>query len=87
VRGGFNLVAMSSAQIASMAFIPFDARTGRLGAARWYPVDTSESALCSGGCSEVSGNTVYESQVMGLYKPRNAALPGTYLATPEGLPH
>jgi hypothetical protein len=81
VPGGFNLVAMSSAQIASMAFVPFDPRTGRLGAARWYPVETASSSLCSGGCSAVTGNTVYQNHVMGLYKPKSATLPGTYLAT------
>ena len=81
VRGGFNLVAMSTAQIASMAFIPFNPRTGRPGAARWLPVEISSSSLCSGGCSEVSGNTVYQNHVMGVYKPKNATLPGTYLAT------
>jgi hypothetical protein len=81
VPGGFNLVAMSSAQIASLAFVPFDPRTGSLGAARWYPVQTSLSSLCSGGCSAVSGNTVDQDHVMGLYKPKSATLPGTYLAT------
>jgi hypothetical protein len=80
VRGGFNLVAMSSAQIASMAFIPVDPRTGRPGTARWYPVTTASSSLCPAGCSAVTGNTVYQNQVMGLYKPKNATLPGTYLA-------
>jgi hypothetical protein len=72
---------MSTAQIASMAFIPFDSRTGRMGTARWYPVQTASSSLCSGGCSAVSGNTVIQNHVMGLYKPKNATLPGTYLAT------
>jgi hypothetical protein len=81
VPGGFNLVAMSTAQIASMAFVPFNPRTGRMGPARWFPVQTSSSSLCSGGCSAVSGNTVIENHVMGLYQPKNATLPGTYLAT------
>jgi CHRD domain len=81
VPGGFHLVAMSTAQIASMAFVPFDPRTGRLGAARWYPVETGSSSLCSGGCSAVTGNTVYQNHVMGLYQPKSATLPGTYLAT------
>jgi CHRD domain len=80
VPGGFNLVAMSTAQIASMAFIPFDSRTGRLGTARWYPVQTSSSSLCSGGCSAVTGNTIIQNHVMGLYQLKSAALPGTYLA-------
>jgi hypothetical protein len=81
VPGGFNLVAMSTAQIASKASIPFDPRTGRLGPARWLPVEISSSSLCPGGCSAVSGNTVYQDHVMGLYKPKNATLPYTYLAT------
>jgi hypothetical protein len=81
VPGGFTLVAMSTAQIASMAFIPFDSRTGRPGTARWFAVQTSSSALCSGGCSAVSGNTVIQNHVMGLYQPKSATLPGTYLAT------
>ena len=79
--GGFNLVAMSSAQDASMAFIPVNARNGSFGTATWYPVNTTASPLCSGGCSLVTGNTVYNNQVMGLYAPVGAALPGTYLAT------
>ena len=71
VPGGFNLVAISSAQAASMAFIP---ATGgnwpSFGTARWYPVNVAASSLCSGGCSIVTGNTVYQNQVMGLYVRR-----------------
>ena len=81
VPGGFNLVAMSSAQDASMAFIPVNARNGSFGTATWYPVNATASPLCSGGCSHVTGNTVYNNQVMGLYAPVGAALPGSYLAT------
>ncbi len=81
VPGGFDLVAMSSAQDASMAFIPVSARNGSFGAATWYPVNVTASPLCSSGCDLVTGNTVYKNQVMGLYAPVGAALPGTYLAT------
>jgi hypothetical protein len=82
--GGFNLVAISSAQASSLAFIPASARHGSFGAARWSPVKVANSPLCSGGCSAVTGNTVYKNKVMGLYAPAGAALPGTYLATAAG---
>ena len=79
--GGFDLVAMSSAQYASMAFVPVTPRR-LLRPADWYPVSCLEQrSLCSGGCSVVTGNTVYQNQVMGLYAPTGATLPGTYLAT------
>jgi CHRD domain len=81
VPGGFGLVAISSAQDASMAFVPVSARDGSFGPATWHPVTVSTSALCPAGCSAVTGNTVYQNQVMGLYAPTGAALPGTYLAT------
>jgi hypothetical protein len=84
VPGGFNLVAISSAQAASLAFIPVSTRHGSFGAARWYPVNVTTSSLCPGGCSHVTGNTVYKNQVMGLYDSKGAALPGTYLATIAG---
>ena len=84
VPGGFNLVAISSAQAASLAFIPVSTRHGSFGAARWYPVNVTTSSLCPGGCSHVTGNTVYKNQVMGLYDPKGATLPGTYLATVAG---
>jgi hypothetical protein len=62
-----------------MAFVP---ATGgdwpSFGTATWYPIDVA-SALCSGGCT-VTGNTVYQNQVMGLY-PQSDAIPRTYLAT------
>ena len=64
-----------------MAFVPVSARDGSFGPATWYPVTVSTSALCPDGCSAVTGNTVYQNQVMGLYAPTGAALPGTYLAT------
>jgi hypothetical protein len=78
VPGGFNLVAISSAQASSMAFVPATRGTWPLfGQATWYPIDVS--SLCPpAGCSMVTGNTVYQNQVMGLYV---SDAPGTYLAT------
>jgi len=84
VPGGFNLVALSTAQGPSMAFVPVNARNGSFGTATWYPVNVTASPLCSSGCDLVTGNTVYKNQVMGLYAPDGAALPGTYLATVSG---
>jgi len=81
VPGGFDLVAGSSAQAASMAFVPVSARNGSFGTARWYPVNVTASPLCSGGCSLVTGNAVYRNHVMGLYVPTISAAPHTYLAT------
>jgi CHRD domain len=81
VPGGFNLVAMSSAQASSLAFVPVSARTGSFGRARWHPADVAASPLCSGGCAVVTGNAVYENHVMGLYIPASSGAPHTYLAT------
>ena len=83
VPGGFNLATISSAQASSMAFVP---TTGgnwpSFGTATWYPVDVAASPLCSGpgGCSMVTGNTVFQNQVMGLYVQSDGK-PRTYLAT------
>ena len=81
VQGGFNVVAVSSAQPSSMAFIP---ATGgdwpSFGTATWYPIDVGASPLCSGNCGKVTGNTVYQNQVMGLYTASDS-IPRTYLAT------
>ena len=84
VPGGFNLVAVSSAQPSSMAFVPTTRGTWPLfGKATWYPVDVAGSRLCSGpkGCSIVTGNTVFQNQVMGLYVRQSGGKPRTYLAT------
>jgi hypothetical protein len=81
VRGGFNLVAISSAQAASMAFVPVRVRSRSFGRATWYPVRVAASRLCSGGCSAVTGNTVYQNHVMGIYIPANPAEVHSYLAT------
>jgi hypothetical protein len=79
--GGFNLVAISSAQAASVAFIPVNARRGSFGRATWYPVRVARSPLCPGGCSIVTGNTVYRNHVMGLYVPTGSNATHSYLAT------
>jgi hypothetical protein len=80
VPGGFNLVAISSAQASSMAFVPASRGTWpSFGRATWYPIDVAGSSLCPGGCCPVTGNTVYQNQVMGLYV--SDKVPGTYLAT------
>jgi CHRD domain-containing protein len=84
VPGGFNLVTGSSVQDSSMAFVPVSPRNGSFGSARWYPVNVMTSPLCPGGCKLVTGNSVYQNQVMGLYFPNGATLPGTYLATVSG---
>ena len=81
VPGGFHLVAISSAQEASMAFVPASIRHGFFGEARWYPANVATSSLCPDGCSIVTGNTVYRNHVMGLYIPTGTTAPHTYLAT------
>jgi hypothetical protein len=81
VPAGFNLVAISTAQASSMAFIPFHARRGSFGRARWHPVNVANSPLCSGGCSHVTGNTVYRNRVMGIYLRTGSSAANSYLAT------
>ena len=81
VPGGFNLVAGSTAQASSMAFVPVSPRDGAFGTARWHPVNVAASPVCASGCSLVTGNAVYTNHVMGLFLAAGAALPGTYLAT------
>ena len=91
VPGGFNLVAISTAQASSMAFIPATGGNWPLfGRATWYPIDVAHSSLCTTppatSCSRVTGNTVYQNQVMGLYVQQQSdsgsvSVPGTYLAT------
>jgi CHRD domain len=84
VQGGFHLVAQSSAQSVSLAFVPFNPRTGAFGTARWHPVNVMQSPVCSSGCSAVTGNTVYDSNVMGLYLQTGSPALHTYLATVPG---
>jgi hypothetical protein len=79
VQGGFNVVAISSAQRSSMAFIPATGGWPSFGTATWYPIDVEASLLCSGNCGKVTGNTVYQNQVMGLYTASDS-IPRTYLA-------
>ena len=81
VPGGFNLVAGSTAQASSLAFVPVSPRDGRFGTPRWHPIDVAGSPICAAGCSAVTGNAVYRNHVMGLFIASGAALPGTYLAT------
>ena len=92
VPGGFNLVAISKPQASSMAFVPTTGRNWPLfGRATWYPIDVAKSSLCTAApvasCSKVTGNTVYQNQVMGLYVQQqksdsgSVSVPGTYLAT------
>jgi hypothetical protein len=84
VPGGFNLVAGSSAEPASMAFVPVLGPQGSFGRATWYPIDVAASPLCTGGCSFVSGDTVYENRVMGIYSPAGSGTIHTYLAVVSG---
>jgi hypothetical protein len=79
VPGGFNLVAVSSAEAASMAFVPVTRRS--FGRATWYPINVAASPLCPGGCSVVTGNTVYKNRVMGLYVQAGSPTAHTYLAS------
>ena len=81
VRGGFNLVAISSVQASSMAFIPVKAHGRRFGTAKWYPIHVATSQLCPGGCSNVTGNTVYRNHVMGIYLRTGSTGINSYLAT------
>jgi parallel beta-helix repeat protein len=81
VKGGFTAVAISSAQSSSMAFIPTTSGVRpSFGTATWYPIDVAASRLCSAGCSAVTGNTVYENSVAGVYVADGSG-PATYLAT------
>jgi hypothetical protein len=81
VPGGFHLVAQSSAQASSMAFVPATGGQPSFGPATWYPVDVAASPLCPGGCSVVTGDTVYRNKVMGLYIQTGSTVSHTYLAT------
>jgi hypothetical protein len=83
VPGGFNLATISSAQASSMAFVPTTGGNWPLfGRAKWYPIDVAASRVCKpAGCSMVTGNTVFQNQVMGLYVKQSDGKPRTYLAT------
>jgi hypothetical protein len=84
VRGGFNLVALSAPQGASMAFIPVRARNGHFGRATWFRVNVMNSPLCAGDCSLVTANSVYRNQVMGIYDRKGSSGLKSYLATVAG---
>ena len=80
VPGGFNVVAQTANDQAGMGFIAVN-RRGAFGPARWFSVGVSTSSLCSGGCSVVTGNTVYRNHVMGIYIPTSTNTPSSYLET------
>ncbi len=80
VPGGFNVVAQTANDQVGMGHIAVH-RDGTFGPARWFAVGVHNSSLCAGGCSFVSGNTVYRNKVMGVYVPTASKLPGTYLET------
>jgi len=77
VRGGFNLVGMSTGHSPSLVFIPVRGRS--FGQARWHQANVGASGLCP--CSAVTGNTVWRNHIMGLYIPKSSSATHTYLAT------
>jgi hypothetical protein len=77
VRGGFNLVGMSTGHSPSLVFIPVRGRS--FGQARWHQANVGASGLCP--CSAVTGNTVWRNHIMGLYAPKSSSATHTYLAT------
>ncbi|HEX5193700.1 MAG TPA: hypothetical protein VFW09_12930 [Solirubrobacteraceae bacterium] len=83
VPGGFNVVAQTANDQAGMGFIRVT-RKGAFGPARWFSVGVATSSLCSGGCSVVTGNTVYRNHVMGIYIPASTNIPDSYLETFSG---
>jgi hypothetical protein len=83
VPGGFNVVAQTANDEAGMGFIGVN-RKGAFGPARWFSVGVATSSLCSGGCSVVTGNTVYQNHVMGIYIPTSTNIPSSYLETFSG---
>ncbi len=80
VPGGFNVVAQTANDQEGMGFIAVN-RRGAFGPARWFAVGVRTSSLCAGGCSFVTGNTVYRNQVMGIYIPNATNIPSSYLET------
>ena len=83
VANGFNLVALSTSPSVSMANVPYDGGTQTFGAATWFPVGAITSAMCSnnGHCATVTGNSVFENTVMGIYVPLSGTGPATYIGT------
>jgi len=80
VPGGFNVVAQTANDQVGMGFIAVNPRGG-FRPARWFSGGVSTSSLCAGGCSVVTGNTVYRNHVMGIYIPTATNLPSSYLET------
>jgi hypothetical protein len=80
VRGGFNVVAQTANDRVGMGSIAVR-RNGTFGPARWFAVGVLSSSLCAGGCSMVTGNTVYRNKVMGIYIPNATKTPSSYLET------
>lgn len=80
VPGGFNVVAQTANDQEGMGFIAVN-RRGAFGPARWFAVGVRTSSLCAGGCSFVTGNTVYRNHVMGIYIPTATKIPSSYLET------
>ena len=80
VPGGFNVVAQTADDQEGMGFIAVN-HHGAFGPARWFAVGVRTSSLCAGGCSTVTGNTVYRNQVMGIYIPNATKIPNSYLET------
>jgi hypothetical protein len=80
VPGGFNVVAQTADGQVGMGFIAVN-RKGAFAPARWFSVGVSTSSLCAGGCSVVTGNTVFRNRVMGIYNPTATNVPNSYLET------
>lgn len=80
VPGGFNVVAQTANDKVGMGHIAVN-RDRTFGPARWFAVGVGNSSLCAGGCSMVTGNTVYRNQVMGIYIPTATNIPNSYLET------
>ncbi len=72
-------MGLSTAQAVAMAFVPVR-RNGALGRATWSAVNVPGSALCSAGCSVVTGNTVIRNHVMGIYLRADSTTIRSYLA-------
>jgi hypothetical protein len=80
VPGGFNVVAQTANDKVGMGHIAIN-RNRTFGPARWFAVGVDTSSLCAGGCSVVTGNTVYRNKVMGIYIPTATKIPSSYLET------
>ena len=89
VPGGFNLVAISSAQASSMAFVPATGGNWPLfGNATWYPIDVAGSPVCQRQQRLQQGDREHRVPEPGdgtlraaRIPARSGSIPGTYLAT------